>query len=185
MERINASELINMGSTSILGGRTVREYIQAVVRADGKNYLSPPQFVTRTDYFYREPEIEKGWWTYTNIPLSPPKKDIVMAVEQIKQIPAEDWNAEPLRRKLLEIVSEWSNSRPHKGDAVVKTKEQTTFNVCFHYCLRCMIAGGKPGPSTAETMVILGRDVTLRRLSHATQSAGAIQQEGEGPRDVA
>lgn len=183
MERIDACKLMQADSKRILGGRTVRDYIEAVVRADGKNYLSPPQFITRTDYFYREPKIEKGWETYTNIPQSPPKEDIVMAVEQIKQIPAEDWSAETLRQKLHEIVSVRSCSRLHQGDAAEKKTEQKAFSISFHYCLRCMIAGGKPGPTTEETMLILGRDVTLRRLNHATQSAEAGEQEVEGPRE--
>lgn len=181
---LNASQLMKVGSTTILGGRTVRDYVQTVLRADRKNYLSPPQFVTRTDYFYHELENKKSWETYANIPQSPPKEDIVMAVEQIKQIPAEDWNAETLRQKLLDVVSVWSNSKPHQGDAMVKSKEQTTFQICLHHCLRHMIAGGKPGPSTAETMGILGRDVTLRRLNSAIKVAETTEQEGEGSKKV-
>ena len=43
-------------------------------------------------------------------------------------------------------------------------------NKAVNRYLRWAVAGGSPGPGIAETMVLLGRDVTLQRLREAAAS---------------
>lgn len=44
-------------------------------------------------------------------------------------------------------------------------------NRAVNQYLRWAVAGGGSGPGIAETMVLLGRDVTLQRLEHAASQA--------------
>lgn len=48
-------------------------------------------------------------------------------------------------------------------------------NKAVNQYLRWAVAGGNSGPDIAETMLLLGRDVTLQRLEDAASQAGVSE----------
>lgn len=56
-------------------------------------------------------------------------------------------------------------------------------NRAVNQYLRWAIAGGSSGPGIAETLVLLGRDVTLQRLKDAA-SQGSVEEDRGSTEDA-
>ena len=70
------------------------------------------------------------------------------------------------------------NEKVETGIEPSVMRQRKKVNKALHQYLRWAIAGGRSGPSIPETMVLLGRDVTLRRLKEATSQRDLPEDSG-------
>lgn len=99
---------------------------------------------TYAGFFFKAPEVDKKIFG------SDYKKHLKSSIEYIKK--NKSWNLETLNTELLKVVK----------DNSFKTGE-------FFMTLRIAITGSKFTPPINESMVILGREETLKRLSSALE----------------
>lgn len=95
-------------------------------------------------------------------------------------IPEEHWTAEIHRSNIASyIFSDTSVSTPD-GDASIAKTEQEARKELFHY-LRWALSGGAPGIGIPNTMEILGRDETVRRLQDAKVATKPLLPQKQMP----
>ncbi|KAJ5563508.1 hypothetical protein N7535_008672 [Penicillium sp. DV-2018c] len=170
----------------ILKGRTLSEYIAPLIRADAKSYTDAKEFVKRNTTFFTT--------TIDRAPYSPasPSSPSSPRAAALTLVPPAHWDVETHR----------FNIKSYDGsDAVVLPTSESETSIAaittdkvfkkelYHY-LRWALAGSAPGPGIPETMAILGREETLRRIQDAkalTQSlipfAGKRVPKGTLPED--
>lgn len=88
-------------------------------------------------------------------------------------IPEEHWTAEVHRSNIASYIFSDSSVSTPDGDAAVAKAEQEARKDLFHY-LRWALSGGAPGIGIPNTMEILGRDETVRRLQNAREATKTL-----------
>jgi glutamyl-tRNA synthetase len=168
--------------TTILDSRPLAEYITPLLKADAKSYTNAPEFVQRNSTFFsttltRPPYTPTSTANGTAIPITA----LHTAAAALTLVPASHWTIETHRSNiasydgsaavLLSSASPGENT-PESTDA---DAEKTRLNAdkafkkeLYHY-LRWALSAGAPGPGIPETMEILGRAESLRRLQEARE----------------
>ncbi|KZF26564.1 glutamyl-tRNA synthetase [Xylona heveae TC161] len=169
----------------LLNGRDLREYVAAIFRADAKNYTSPEDFLDRNDRFFH-PVINVRYEpleSFSKDPLPPPPPtNLASAADKICQLGPESWNVPDLKAKMSAIVEEGSriSAEDVSGEMTKEVqalrRRQKAWNRAFYHYMRWALLEGKQGPDAASVMVILGRDITLERLSKASNLVRASQR---------
>ncbi|KAH7419287.1 hypothetical protein BKA64DRAFT_751729, partial [Cadophora sp. MPI-SDFR-AT-0126] len=114
-----------------------------------------------------------------------PAPETMLLFSGIAEIQDEDWRSEVIRERIAWIVEQGAElsltalSEEKGDDASWRTEElervvSKAWAKLVHGYLRWAVAAGKPGPDGAETMSILGREETVRRL----QLAGGVMSKG-------
>jgi glutamyl-tRNA synthetase len=165
-------------SVGINGKDSLRERVDQVLKVDN-NYLSPEKFVASNRYFFASHNPNHGTAAL-------PKK--LDGIYRAKESTA--WSEEAVREAVLDVLqapgAEWpsgiSQRFPHGlqeafrrvEDAYIKlgdfedekqrAKGPRSIRSLVNFLLRNWLAWGLHGPGTADTMTILGRDVSLDRI---------------------
>lgn len=139
-------ELVNRNSSfgdyeTVLGGRSLRDYVAKIIRADAKNYSTAEGFVMRSHFFFTQLIHPTSVTDAPGIPL---------LAKDLAEISEADWQPDRLKAKIKEIAA-------GAQGAENPAKE------LYHY-LRKVLADGKDGAGVADIMTILGRKESLRRL---------------------
>lgn len=163
-------------SGSILQGRTLSEYISPLLRADAKTYTTATEFIERNATFFTA-KLDRPPYTFTSTTNDSsstptvPMQALHIAAAALTLVPPAHWSMEIHRMNITSydgsdsvVISENSNS-PVATDKIFKKE-------LYHY-LRWALSASAPGPGIPETMEILGRDETLRRI----QDAKALTQD--------
>lgn len=134
------------------GDPITKDYIHAVFRANLQNYLLPETFVKSSSYFFCEPaqfaakavrQVTK-YLTENNVTY----KDLMATlIAQVTSCSEENWNTAGLH-DIVELKDEKERPRWTAQMRVV----------------RLALTGGEPGPSVTDTMAVLGKDRTTKRL---------------------
>ncbi|KAK3080984.1 hypothetical protein LTS18_011269 [Coniosporium uncinatum] len=146
-----------------------RAYIERILRADAKNYFTAKDFVRRNSYFFVA-------HSSASIELPPPGgADIDLATldmaakKLLQSLPRGwEWTAKGVHARIKEIVGEIAEGDEGRVRGASKT---------LHCYLRAVVVGGKEGPSIAETMGILGREVCEERIRGVRVD---LKRAGEG-----
>jgi glutamyl-tRNA synthetase len=171
-------------STTILDSRPLAEYITPLLKADAKSYTNAPEFVQRNSTFFsttltRPPYAPTSTPNGTTIPITA----LHTAAAALTLVPASHWTVETHRSNIASYdgsaavlpaptpASPGENT-PESTDA---DAEKTRLNAdkafkkeLYHY-LRWALSAGAPGPGIPETMEILGRAESLRRLQETRE----------------
>ncbi|KAJ5083599.1 hypothetical protein N7456_013026 [Penicillium angulare] len=152
----------------LLQARTLAEYITPLLQADAKSYTTASEFTHRNSTFFTTQLSRSSYTPTTNSksPSSPPPvpmQALHTAAAALTLVPPVHWTVETHRFN----INSYDGS-----DAVVRSSETTgsaekIFKKELYHYLRWALSASAPGPGIPETMSILGRDETLRRMKDA------------------
>ncbi|KAF2269781.1 glutamyl-tRNA synthetase [Lojkania enalia] len=121
---------------SLLGDRSLEEYIKLIVKSDAENYTNANEFTYRNSFMFKPLRNDPSFTDAEGIP--------TMA-KQLQEV--EDWAHHNIRKKIYEIID--GSSEEAKP--------------VFKY-LRKALTGSEEGMRVYDIMLILGRGECLRRL---------------------
>ncbi|PKY05547.1 mitochondrial glutamyl-tRNA synthetase [Aspergillus campestris IBT 28561] len=146
--------------TPLLQSRSLNQYIAPLLRADAKSYT------TATDF----------------IPIS----TLHTAAAALMLVPEPHWTIETHKANITSYdgssaLEDQDPSPPTTPEDASKTKKSIdkTFKKELYHYLRWALSAGAAGPGIPETMVILGRKESLRRLQEARD---LTREDGESMR---
>lgn len=180
---------------SIPEGQPRLDFVNSVLHIDARNYTTPTDFISRNKYFFIAPTISTLKETLPalqlhNVPpfmiIDTPVASILPGILQFSEIQYSSWTVEEIRswtNTIIELgtMESIEEEREKQIDAdwdgleVVVRKAWT--KLVYQY-LRWAISAGKPGPDGAETMKILGKEETVRRLEVAEEIILAGLKQG-------
>ncbi|KAE8145370.1 Glutamyl-tRNA synthetase [Aspergillus avenaceus] len=162
---------------SILQSRNLAEYIPPLLKADAKSFTTAPEFLTRNSTFFTTTLSRPAYAPKdpkSNVPIT----SLHTATAALTLVPESHWTI-PTHKQNITSYDGASALLPEplsptdgkevqeEGEARI-TADKTFKKELYHY-LRWALSGSAPGPGIPETMVILGRDESLRRLKEARQ----------------
>ncbi|PBP27926.1 glutamyl-tRNA synthetase [Diplocarpon rosae] len=171
---------------AIAQGQAREDFVRQILNADAQNYLNPADFIQRNEYMFATPTearlrekvpLFKLHNVPSGVPFVPEQKTITLFTS-LSAIPDEDWKLAAVRERLAWIIKQGTDvsiaalneaqgrSVDRRTDELEKVV-QKSWGKLVHGYLRWAITAGQPGPDGAETMVILGRDETIKRLKLA------------------
>ncbi|KAF7716183.1 Glutamate--tRNA ligase, mitochondrial [Penicillium ucsense] len=159
----------------ILRGRTLTEYIAPLLRVDAKTYTTAEDFAKRNSTFF-ETQIERPPYTPTttsdtnNPTIS--MQSLHTAAAALTLVPPAHWNIETHRANIA-MYNGSSATTSTTEDADITLSDKTFKKELYHY-LRWALSASAPGPGIPETMTILGRNETIRRIQDAKALTQAL-----------
>ena len=151
-------ESLSIGSLDI-DYSNLYAYIVKLLQATARQYTTPQDFFRRHLYFFRTPP-QPAWVKSPRLPIHAKDECIVSAVQKMDEIPQEEWVEAVLTVKLQSIAQTASEENDCFMD-LAETRRRVSEN------LRTILLAGNSGPGMVETMILLGREVTLRRIASA------------------
>ncbi|KAJ5165990.1 hypothetical protein N7492_006286 [Penicillium capsulatum] len=155
---------------AILQGRTLSEYIAPLIRADAKSYTTAAEFIDRNATFFTR-ELDRAPYTFTST-ISPsdstpsvPVQALQIAAAALTLVPPAHWTVETHRTNISSYDGSDSVVVPETSTTPVST-DKIFKKELYHY-LRWALSASAPGPGIPETMAILGREETVRRVQDA------------------
>lgn len=158
----------------VLEGRALNDYVAPLLRADAKSYTTASEFVERNSTFFTT-KLDRSPYTPASTPLessdSEPTPTIPMqalhtAAAAFTLVPSAHWSVETHRMNITSYDGSESVSLPSELEDSPIAVDKLFKKELYHY-LRWALSASTPGPGIPETMAILGRDETLRRLQEA------------------
>ena len=163
-------------------------YVRDILWAEAKQYTDPKDFIDRNTYFWIAPTpetlIEKmPALRLHNVPIiasQPSSAALTPFFSNFSEIAEKDWKAAEIK-SWIETITEQVTSRSYvelaKKQALLSPEETNSakiqwskvWNKLVYQYLRWALMGGVHGPTAAETMRILGRRETFRRLDVAKE----------------
>lgn len=179
--------LIHLIRCDVAGERGLRERIASTLQRCGRSYSSPQSFYDSYFYFFRSlgpkdyftdilsgrrrllAEHHNGEWTLKNndklLPLTVKETAshyMGATINRLKDVSEADWNESQLRR-LLESISNDVGPHTQIVNSAIPQK-----HLDFHLFLRWALTAGRSGPSNVVSMEILGKAISLQRLTDAS-----------------
>ncbi|KAH2182700.1 hypothetical protein KXV74_003488 [Aspergillus fumigatus] len=169
---------------TILDSRPLTEYIPPLLKADAKSYTNAPEFVQRNSTFFtttltRPPYTPISTHNDTTIPITA----LHTAAAALALVPASHWTIETHRSNIASYdgsaavlptpastsPSETAPESPDADAEKARLNADKAFKKDLYHYLRWALSAGAPGPGIPETMEILGRAESLRRLQEARE----------------
>lgn len=172
------------------------ELVRSILWADAQNYTSPDEFISRQVYFFTPPTTSNLASTQYRLILHQlppeinsevPSSTFLPLLQTLHDISDQDWSKAELKSRIASIIDQGSagtieeikkaNELPDGMELESAVKKAWVKMV--HGYIRWAIMAGMHGPDGSETMRILGRSESLRRL----ETAGDLLQstnEDEG-----
>lgn len=149
----------------------MQRYIAALLRIDSKQYTSAKDFVERNWYFFNPLEPIRKPQIAENI-LEEEKGLVTSALRHFNALSENQWSNDSIKQALQSITMEVYHQNHGSQDAEngVLSKDLKDINRALYHWLRQAILGGYPGPGMPDSMVLLGRNHTLRRLYGASRN---------------
>jgi glutamyl-tRNA synthetase len=163
--------------TSIPEGSLREDYVHSILWADAQNYTVPHEFINRNIYFFSAPSISKLEATIPALKLRQvppivsfyeiPPRIFISLINNVCELDSVDWNRTNIKFWINWVIDQGAHLSLADVEEVDETIHQTirkAWNKTVHQYLRWAFTTGKPGPDCAETMRILGKEETSRRL---------------------
>jgi glutamyl-tRNA synthetase len=162
------------------------EFVRSIVWADAQNYTSPEDFISREAYFFASltPSIlasNRYRLVLHHLPLeinrTVPESTFLPLVQTIYDISEQKWSKTELKARITSIVEKGSAGTldEMRKESALLDEMELEFTVkkswvkLVHGYIRWAMVARMPGPDGAETMRILGRSESLRRLDAARE----------------
>lgn len=123
------------------------------MQKDGRNYVTPKQFVARNIYFFGEPKKQEALGALTH---GIRQEELLGAADGIMATSVEDWTHAQLEVRIKEAVT---GGESGEGGA----EKQRAWTRALYHLMRLALMDGQDGPSLANTMMLLGRDTCRDR----------------------
>ncbi|KAJ5894600.1 hypothetical protein N7495_006291 [Penicillium taxi] len=145
----------------LLQNRTLAEYITPLLRADAKSYTTASDFTARNATFFT---TELNRETYISTSAAVPIQALHTAAAALSLVPPSHWTEEMHR---FNINSYDGSDAVLLSESDAPVSANKLFKKELYHYLRWALSASAPGPGIPETMTILGRDETVRRLQDA------------------
>jgi len=169
---------------SVLRGRTLSQYISLLLRADAKSYTNVEEFLSRNNTFFTASLNHPPYVaTFSKKPSSAetsssvaethvPVSILHIAATALCLVPESHWTAETHRLNIAFYNSATTVdiSDSNAADKSISKEDlaaDRAFKRELYHFLRWALSAGAPGPGIPETMEILGRAESIRRLEEA------------------
>ncbi|KAL9128940.1 MAG: hypothetical protein Q9217_002494 [Psora testacea] len=151
----------------------IEPLVAALLSIEPRFYTTPREFFDRYAYlFYTMPR--ERWRACLTDSLSLVDIGYINAV--MGKIPEDGWSADRLNEAIKHLADYFAGK--YTGPAEGESGTRSHRSQSLHY-MRWALTGGRPGPSLADVMVLVGRDITLHRLETAEIEYKASIREAE------
>ncbi|EFR04814.1 glutamyl-tRNA synthetase [Nannizzia gypsea CBS 118893] len=169
----------------ILKGRPLEKHVASLLREGARSYTTAEEFIAQNETFFTQ-TIDRPSYTSAAVAKNPssepaiPISTLHTAAAVLTMIPEEHWTAEVHRANIASYIFSDASVSALNRDAAIAKAEQEARKELFHY-LRWALSGGAPGIGIPNTMEILGRDETVRRLQDAREATKALLPQKKMP----
>ena len=180
----------------ILQSRSLEAYLAPLLRADAKSYTTAQEFIQRNSTFFTT-TLERPPYTPASSPNDKPSPTgeqtqptvrisaLHTAATALSFVPESHWNVETHRYNIssydgsdtinpTSVPENSSSSDPEISPEKVRIAADKTFKKELYHYLRWALCASAPGPGIPETMEILGRAETVRRLREAKELTASM-----------
>ena len=133
-------------------------YTKKLLQATASQYSTPQSFFERNLYFFRTPA--RPVWADRDSHETR-EQSVADALQRFSQIPQEHWNETELKKCFHAIVESVSTQSSQFSDSETRARHDVS------RVLRTILLAGNSGPALVDTMLLLGRDLTLKRVKAA------------------
>ena len=145
-----------------------------LLQLEAKKYAFPRDFLNHISYFFFSETRKKDYQRPFNSLVLDHLREIN---DCFNNIPPEQWSISSLNQVIEALNEILSNCR--EADSAESNDMGKAIKSQLQAFLRWSVSYGHPGPTIAQTMEILGRDVTIGRLRDAIVSLkNPIQESG-------
>ncbi|KAL4944175.1 hypothetical protein BDV06DRAFT_188014 [Aspergillus oleicola] len=160
-----------------LQSRPLSDIVTPLLKADAKSYTNASDFLSRNATFFttsiERPEYARVSASSTPIPIT----SLHTASAALTLVPNSHWNVATHKSNItsydgasaLQAELEDADIPVPVSDEKARMAADKAFKKELYHYLRWALSGGRPGPGIPETMCILGRDETVRRLNEGMQ----------------
>lgn len=164
----------------MLQGRSLDQYIYALLRADSKCFTNANDFLQRNNAFFTQVHHRSLYerTSQNSIPLSA----LHTATAVFCLVPEDQWTSDTHRANISAHIglgrSSTSAQQQHTQSAVETPRDMTQLakrwrKELFHY-LRWALTGGAPGPGIPETMAVFGKEICVQRIQEARRASLSV-----------
>lgn len=151
----------------------VRDVVRRLLQADAKSYTTPEEFINRNKTFFIAPSNRPAYEPAANGSPTVPISALHTAAAALSLVPEAHWTIENHRFniKAYNAVPPPTQTKPaiadeeSSADSII-AQDKAFKKELYHY-LRWALSAGAPGPGIPETLTILGRAESVRRLEEA------------------
>lgn len=191
-KRTRKEHTSNPNRSPVLEDRTLPQYIAPLLRADAKSYTDATNFVQRNSTFFTT-RLNRNPYTPASSPSpspssssdsitsSPPPQIPIQALHTaaaaLTLVPPTHWTIETHRTNInsydgsdavsVSSAPESTSSGEGTGSTATLPAADKIFKKELYHYLRWALSASAPGPGIPETMAILGRRETVRRVQEA------------------
>ncbi|KAI9742008.1 MAG: Glutamate--tRNA ligase mitochondrial [Cirrosporium novae-zelandiae] len=148
--------------------RDLQTLVADVLHIDAKNYTNASRFFERNEYFFKP--IRQTQRSYPATHTVPFRVDFQMLLYLRNNILFGEWTHDAIHERIEGILKEYKLDQETKDKKKLSDDDMKVVSKVFHTFLRWAITGGKPGPSIADIMEILGKRETFFRLEAAASA---------------
>ena len=174
----------NSKRNPLLNSRSILSYITPLLHADAKSYTTAEEFIDRNSTFFTT-RISRPEYIPTSSPASSsssspdqaqvPLSALHTAAAALSLVPDSHWTIDTHRANIASydgsavIMSSSTSTTGTNTDDPEKSRiaSDKRFKKELYHYLRWALLGGNPGPGIPDTMAILGRAESVRRLDEA------------------
>ncbi|KAL4871070.1 hypothetical protein BDV12DRAFT_37244 [Aspergillus spectabilis] len=159
--------------SQILKSRPLSNLITSLLQADAKSFTNAHEFITRNSTFFTT-TLSRPPYTPTSSSILIPILSLHTAAAVLTLVPDSHWTISTHKSNisLYDGASSVLENTPPAAETDAEkarvTADKAFKKELYHY-LRWALSAGKPGPGIPETMVIIGREETVRRLREAME----------------
>ncbi|CRG83703.1 glutamyl-tRNA synthetase [Talaromyces islandicus] len=152
-----------------------RDVVRLLLQADAKSYTTPEEFIDRNKTFFIAPSNRPAYEPAAKdsaVPIS----TLHTAAAAMSLVPEDHWTVENHRFNIKSYNTDppTAQTETDKADgelspssaASIIAQDKAFKKELYHY-LRWALSAGAPGPGIPETLAILGRAESVRRLEEA------------------
>ncbi|CZS99322.1 hypothetical protein WAI453_008225 [Rhynchosporium graminicola] len=162
-------------------GEARERYISTILTLDARNYFNASQFIQRNMHFFAAPSVSDITASIPKFELDKvsfvPTPRTMSLFNCLVDVETEDWTTDVIRERIVWIAQQGAQlimaamdqkqCARHEESAKEELRVKRGWNKMVHQYLRWAIAAGRPGLSDVDTMNILGRQESRRRLRQA------------------
>ncbi|KAH8696685.1 glutamyl-tRNA synthetase [Talaromyces proteolyticus] len=163
--------------------RPVRDIVTLLLQADAKSYTSPEEFINRNKTFFIAPSDRPAYEPTTKNASSATVSLSALhtAAAALTLTPESHWDIETHRLNIKSYNFAGSlnaSDSPSDTDTAAANPiaQDKAFKKELYHYLRWALSAGAPGPGIPETLTILGRAESVRRLQGARELTTPVVQ---------
>lgn len=171
----------------VLGNRLLEDYVKALLALGARGYTNAPDFVEKHKYFFHETPTSfqlhrsRPSFKLHNVPrqilLKQNITEVATALKTLEFVGEDLWTVGIVKSMVQQVIdsqtrellnSETIDSK-HLDMAKTEKAVSKAWSNLIHDYIRWATTNSMPGPASADTLLILGREESLRRLRLAEE----------------